>query len=34
MSLLPLRQLVKVSGDHVSDDHYRPNDVAAFFDSF
>lgn len=27
-------RFVEVSGDHVSDDHYRPNDVVAFFDSF
>ncbi|MFD4369695.1 alpha/beta hydrolase [Rhodococcus sp. NPDC058521] len=24
----------EVSGDHVSDDHFRPDDVVAFFDSF
>lgn len=27
-------RLVEVSGDHVSDDHFRPDDVVAFFDSF
>lgn len=27
-------RLIEVSGDHVSDDHFRPSDVVAFFDSF